>query len=116
MPAGGRGREGAARRVCVRRLERGGRRDEEAIGRRSNGRIEGRRDGLARHLSRGIWKPSPSPVLEVTALVGNSKLSTRTELSKKKIHLRDLRSTAHHINNNGAYKGKEGQVAEEGEG
>jgi hypothetical protein len=54
--------------------------------------------------------------LEVTALVGNSKLSTRAELSKKKIHLRDLHSTAHHINNNGAYKGKEGQVAEEGEG
>jgi hypothetical protein len=83
MPASGRGREGAARRVCVRNLEGGGQRKKGAIGLRSNGSIEGRRDGLARHLSRGIWKPSPSPVLEVTALVGNSKLSTRADLSMK---------------------------------
>jgi hypothetical protein len=36
--------------------------------------------------------------------------------AKKKIHPFDFQSTIHHINNNGAYKGKEGQVAEEGEG
>jgi hypothetical protein len=36
--------------------------------------------------------------------------------AKKKIHLFDFESTTHHIDNNGAYEGKEGQVAEEGEG
>jgi hypothetical protein len=36
--------------------------------------------------------------------------------AKKKIHLFDFQSITHHIHNNGAYKGKEGQVAEEGEG